>query len=1769
MKKLQQEKRWCVWKREIRPGDVKPTKVPYISISVKGSSNQPGSWQTFEAMQQLKASDKDVAGLGFFLSQREDDSNYAIGAIDIDAHNTEDKSNSLETEILDMFRDTYIERSPSGNGYHILFNMEIDRIPLDENGKPAYKQKNSENELEIYIGTAANRYMTYTGDRVSDTDVITDQTENVLAFIGKYMSRPEKTRTKKVQAGGAGTDVALTEPLTDAEIAEVTERLNLARNGARGEQFRKLYDDGDIEKYNNNHSSADFALVCMLCYWIGPDPRKIDWAFRNSKLNRLKWNSKRNDSTYGYMTIDKAIDATDDYYTPDFSVIENEDASALNDADTGKNEKKDSEFQLDKTQLMAVESEARFIRVIAGAGSGKTTVLTRRFAHLVNNKHVSPEDVLCVTFTNKAAKEMKTKINKLISRKCRNVMTLNSLGNKILEAEIYRIGWDEYQIKAAEADQIRILKEIFKKTGPLQKDVSLDDITKYIYDRKNKLEYMDYLNPNKETDIEKHLSDATDVIEKYEGKDWNSLKNSEKHECSAAKMELIYYHYLLMQRERRFTDFTDQVCLPLMIFDAYPEAEVAWSSKYRYIMVDEFQDVSTLNYALCEKLTGDKNDLFVVGDPDQMIYGWRDANYECLKYFDVKHEGTRCFELNTNYRSTKEIVRAANNLIANNETHDKAIRMIADNEAEAEKVKYIHSTDVFNSETMKTSYPGLERIADRMEELIEDWNERQKEKKEDEEKEPFPEIAVLYRNHACCENLKDILKKRSIPYKMIREDETAELPLNQKILMLLALVNDTESFSFEDHCRVLSDMEESENLWDIWENAYAGITYDDFYALVNDGNDIYPESKRLINAAEKARASIAEEGSYDLYELTIDLLNDSGIYDELNQYNIQEEQDGIDSLLERIDTMYEEYETPPTIEDLLAEYGDKKDDHEYVVFSTVHAAKGLEYDYVFVISMESDTMPSKKTDTYSQLEEERRVAYVAYTRAKKELWLSESTGGIEPEKLCPSHFIFEAGLKEGYLEQVFEPLEEDYIARVDAVFARYEAYCKIKENKKVQKLFTELREVEHPIYGRGIILSITYSGKIIVRFDDISTPITITDKSNLIPVLTKKDKAAIRDKQLIDTIESITEEDDDLTKRVKNVLMLINAAAETTIVKYKTPVFSLPCGVGKSSAISRKICQVAAAYENGAKDGLLIMSNTKTQLYDYLTPRDKRVGRWIQEHKGSIVRMDGDNAYKMKKQAKKAPVLIITTQKYLLRDRFEFQDQFLTFGNGCRRSLIIVDEEPEIYNQFTISVKELNDIDTMLHQGLTDLFNPEDKRFCLSFWQDWKQYLITLLDKEEKKAKSNGHESFYEYLKDNDLHNQKWFTERKLNRFLALLKDNRFAINRSGQKIDIDMDVYKYVWAIRSMSTRFSLAIYEFSSGAGGSPYYNRFVVITKNELYFVPEATHSRLLILDGTADISPKYSEEEFAIVRDHSFDRDLSNLRIVIHDFASGSSSLQDMNVFGQAANAVEHIIRSEHPSDEWGLFTYLKIEQTIRNSLGQYSIKTDHFNHIRGKNIYNNLKHIIQLGVNRLPKSIYLLYELYFEVSKFGTNRSFDGSNDALSSLINSESSFTKFCLDSLLLCDIEQNLFRGVIRNDSVTPYTYHLFMSSHEYSKLILAIKCRYCSKGASVVVEYRKPTKEAMFFQWHDSLPDGTEYKPEDVLRAIKSPNLKRLADFYSKYQSAETVLKKERIKNGTYIKQGYGGYKLSDIYDIDKLNDMLKTNNPQWFDNETSICG
>ena len=675
--------------------------------------------------------------------------------------------------------------------------------------------------------------------------------------------------------------------------------------------------------------------------------------------------------------------------------------------------------QLDEQKLKAVKTTEGYVRVIAGAGSGKTRALTYRYAYIVDELGESTANIACVTFTNKAADEMKERIQAMLGdQDLGYICTFHSLGYQILKEEFHRLHWPLKETHPLEDEEKEaVLQRIYKGLGLTRKDITLDKARKYITEQKVQLEYAELLKAPKDAETE--------------------AKISEMIESAEDPAEKIFYSYLADQRKHYTIDYDDMVCIPLYLFHNNPDMVETWANRFEYFMVDEFQDVSKQNYELCEILTSKHKNLFVVGDPDQLIYSFRGAQMEFFMDFADNHPGTTDIELCTNYRSKEGIVNAANKLISvNKDRIDKQMNVLPENKDGA-KVKYMH---------LRTRAEEAKTVAQTIKQLIADGVEGDK-------------IAVLYRAHSVARRFEQALRDEKIHYKTHGTEAFYQRKEIRSVLAYMRLINDDNDEEFciavqnpkrgigegiierlkahatENHCSLYVALEHFVDQGrfddaDVKENA------EKFVALIRDTRENFKDMT-VSNVMNKL---YTESGLEELYRTL-------GDNDRLE--NIAALKEGVREAEDRsADVLtFDKYMTA------VGTYIDEDKDNKEapVKLMTVHAAKGLEMPYVFVVGMNERIFPSSNARTTDAMEEERRLAYVAFTRAEDTLYITESEKELKSDKSSftyPSRFIFNTGFE--LLDQVC-PLSEDLERRARLYIARSEKALQNKDEYEARK----------------------------------------------------------------------------------------------------------------------------------------------------------------------------------------------------------------------------------------------------------------------------------------------------------------------------------------------------------------------------------------------------------------------------------------------------------------------------------------------------------------------------------------------------------------------------------------------------------------------------------------------------------------------------------------------------------------------------------------------
>lgn len=707
---------------------------------------------------------------------------------------------------------------------------------------------------------------------------------------------------------------------------------------------------------------------------------------------------------------------------------------------------------LNASQLEAVTSTEGFIRVIARAGSGKTRALARRFAYLVNEIGILPGNILCVTFTNKSANEMRQRIHNLNGDNDTGyISTFHSFCVSVLQEDSHALQYPKSFLVLDNSDIDSMLKIIYEERGLTLRNMTFSKARDMIEIRKLIKEpkyYLDMLNMSLDTLRQKYLT-ATEPS------------------------DIIFYGYLYQEKKCFGLDYNDLIKFTLYIFEQNEAVKIKWQQRLEYIMIDEFQDIDELQYKLMSVLCGYHKNLFIVGDPDQTIYTWRGANVRYLLDFDKIFPSVKTIMMMQNYRSTPQIVSVVNDLIDKNKFRIKKNLMptIADG------MKVIcHHADTSEREAMW--------IAEQIQALHGEGTS-------------YREITVLYRAHYITRIVEEVFLREKIPYaiysgvqffnRMEIKDALAYLRLiaYKDDLAFLRVVNVPKRNLGERRIKFLQE--------------YAVKHQCSLYISLetNLDNEIFKGTKaaQFVALIENFAANYAER---QISELLAAILNESGYEKMLRTEGSQER---LDNLAELKQSVYE-YETSCGEESTLEHYlshialftnSDAADNSDKVKLMTVHSAKGLEFPYVFLCAMNEGVFPSKKTDTIQKMEEERRLAFVAMTRAQKGLYLSEAEGrNFDGSPRYPSRFLLD--IEPALLDYTQKP-QEGLIRETKDYLVINERYLADEEN---QSSLAVGQRVKHSIFGSGTVVDVDLiKAAHLVKFDNIDTPRSISFRAKL------------------------------------------------------------------------------------------------------------------------------------------------------------------------------------------------------------------------------------------------------------------------------------------------------------------------------------------------------------------------------------------------------------------------------------------------------------------------------------------------------------------------------------------------------------------------------------------------------------------------------------------------------------------------------------------------
>lgn len=707
---------------------------------------------------------------------------------------------------------------------------------------------------------------------------------------------------------------------------------------------------------------------------------------------------------------------------------------------------------LNAAQYEAVTTTEGMVRVIAGAGSGKTRALSRRFAYLVNEIGILPGNILCVTFTNKSANEMRQRIHLLTGDNDTGyINTFHGFCVSVLQEDSYAVQYPKSFLVLDHADIDAMLKIIYEECGLTLRNMTFSKARDMIEIRKLKKDPLYYL----------------DLIRM-------SLEElQEKYKTAVETQDIIFYGYLYQQKKCFGLDYDDLILFTLYIFEQNEEIREKWQKRLEYIMIDEFQDIDKLQYRLMEVLCGYHKNLFIVGDPDQTIYTWRGADVKFLLDFDKHFPGVKTIMMMENYRSTPEILSVANSLIAKNQ-----------NRMQKDLLPTLSGGKPVLCHHGKTAEEEAIWMAKKIEELHQDGV-------------PYREITILYRAHYLTRTVEEVFLKEKIPYTIYSGIQFFGRMEIKDALSYLRMLAYKDDLSFARIANV-----PKRNLGErrmAFLREYAEQNQCSLYDALrkNLEHEMMKGTKAasFVSLIENLASNAAER---PVSEVLSEILDMSGYEKMLRTEGSQER---LDNLAELKQSIYE-YETTCGEEATLEHYlthvalftnSDLESGKDQVRMMTVHSAKGLEFPYVFLCGMNEGIFPSRKTNTKQAMEEERRLAFVAVTRAEKGLFLTEAEGrNFDGSMRYPSRFLLD--IDEKYLTHT-EPLAKDRYAEARCYIAGKERYL---EEQEKGASFISGDWIQHPIFGKGSILEVdTERGAYLIRFDEMETFRSISIRAKL------------------------------------------------------------------------------------------------------------------------------------------------------------------------------------------------------------------------------------------------------------------------------------------------------------------------------------------------------------------------------------------------------------------------------------------------------------------------------------------------------------------------------------------------------------------------------------------------------------------------------------------------------------------------------------------------
>lgn len=667
---------------------------------------------------------------------------------------------------------------------------------------------------------------------------------------------------------------------------------------------------------------------------------------------------------------------------------------------------------LNDKQYEAVTTTEGPLLVIAGAGSGKTKVLTTRIAYLIKELGISPDSVLAITFTNKAAKEMKERVISLLGSMAYSIQisTFHSFGLSVVRDYYELLGYKKSFTILDSDDALLIVKKILKEMNLDPKIYNPRSIRNRISSAKNEM-----MSP--------------DDLSKYSVSEFD------------AKVVEVYRIYQNKLISNNSLDFDDLLLKPIELFNNNPDVLIKYQERFKYILIDEYQDTNEVQYNLTKLLSKKSNNICVVGDESQSIYAFRGSNYRNILNFEKDYKNAKIILLEQNYRSTQTILNAANDVIKNNKQR-KDKKLWTDNGV-GEKILYRKCIDEKDESLFVT------REINKLTNSGANLND----------------IVVLYRTNAQSRNIEESLLKENIPYKVIGSFYFYNRKEIKDLIAYLKLIyNNDDDVSLT---RIINSPKRGIGNKTLEQlTLKANISGISLYEAIDSGKEL--KFKELIETLKKDSESLS------LTELVDNVLVKSGLKAELESEDTLEAEARLENLEEfkSITRNFEEKYGVISLDEFLAEISlvadveEHKDNNDVVTLMTIHSAKGLEFKYVFVIGMEEGIFPHNRCiESNDELEEERRLCYVAITRAKEKLWLVGAKRRVlfGVDNVNPtSRFVKEIG--DEYIDK--EEPQSLFSSRKDT---------KLEHNIDNDIEYTAGDKVNHSTFGEGVVITVEKS----------------------------------------------------------------------------------------------------------------------------------------------------------------------------------------------------------------------------------------------------------------------------------------------------------------------------------------------------------------------------------------------------------------------------------------------------------------------------------------------------------------------------------------------------------------------------------------------------------------------------------------------------------------------------------------------------------------------